>query len=195
MIHPDQKNALMAFVVAELLPHGVVDADVNWANQDQPGGDKPWVILRSVSAVADGFPDAVRQEEKSPPDPLNPAGLYIAKHGEAVWEIQTGYIQGDAPDPLLDAGYLMGLLETGLYDDQATFAMRETGLAPKRIDNIIDISAIARGSQWETRASMTVVFSYAQIKVDTTTSTIVTADVTGTVSPVSGTVGGDTIGP
>ena len=195
MIHPSQRTALMTFVETELASHGVAADDVNWANQDFPVSSSPWVMLRSVSSETEGIPDEVRKEEESPPDPNNPAGLYTVAHKETEWEFQIGSPQGDSPDPLLDAGYLMDQLELALHDSQATYAMRKLGLSPKRVGTNLDISAVARGSQWESRASMSVVFSYATARVDTATSTIESMDITGTLSPVSGTIGGDTIGP
>ncbi len=186
-MHPDQFKALMAFVVSETA--GVIaEAAIGRAVQDEPVPGKPWCTIRRLASETEGIPGPIPVDESGTPT------IYTRANREATWEIQIGSRLGDSGNPALDANAIMDDIELALYDDAATYAMRKLGLSAKRVGEVIDISVVTRGSQWETRASLTVVFSLAQIRKETATSTIESADVVGTVSPVSGTVGG-TIGP
>lgn len=186
-MHAAQFKALMAFAVVSMA--GKIDeANIGRALQDQPVPGVPSLTFRRLAAETEGISSSIAVDESGTPT------LYTVANREETWEIQIWSRLGDAPDPDLDANSLMDDLELDLQDDQATYAMRKLALAPKRVGEVLDISAVGRGSQWETRASLTVVFSLAQIKTDTATKTVESMDLEGTLSPVSGTVSG-TIGP
>jgi hypothetical protein len=122
-------------------------------------------------------------------DEIDGPSLVTRIEEEVTVEFQVGSRLSDAsPTHSERADDILERIRVRLFASQRTHAMRAKGLVPLRVGDVTDISAVVNGSQWETQASLTVVFSRAELDIDTETSTIEKADLVGTLSPVPGTV-------
>lgn len=179
---PDQKKALRAFMVAAL--DGFVPAaSIVWGRRDVPVQGDPWVAIWDLAEIADGPSEEVPFDNAGTPE------LRVREMTEETIEVQCGQRDGDTPS-LTGPKQILRRVSALLGSSQSTYALRSAAVAPRRWGEVVDISAIDRGSQWEQRASLTVVVSRSEIIVDDTTSTIESLEVTGTTDPVPGTVGG-----
>jgi hypothetical protein len=88
------------------------------------------------------------------------------------------------PPTSADSAYHVGLRVRRLLGREQILAELEghaVGLLEVR--DVVDVSAFVRDSQWESRASLTIVVSYA-LAEDTTIDKIASVEITGTISDV-----------
>lgn len=189
MISNAQAVELVAFLRARL-PAAFTDASIRKANQDHPPGGAPWCTWRVAS---DGAQGGVMGSIPGTTPGGDPA-IRTRTQERVEIEIEVGSRYSDtAPSLDDDAQRILSSLRNKLRSEVATYAMRTAGLAPVSIGNVLDLTDLVRDSQFETRALLTFVANRAEVDEDTTTSTIESVDLSGTATPVPGTVSEDEI--
>lgn len=189
MISSAQAVALKTFLDAALV--GTLTTEqIYRTHGDLPETDDPFLTYNFLFNDSMGVPSEIPEFPGA-----GPAQLVVRDMQEQAIEFQVGMTQGDTPTADEEAGRVLVALKQALYSSVKTFALRAKGLARLRVGQIVDLTAIASGSQWETRASLTVVFARTEVSIDIATSTIESVETEGTLSPVPGTVGPEVIGP
>lgn len=188
MMNPAQRNAIRAFWVAAF--SGLVPAtDIVWAESDAAKRGNPWVTISEVSATTIGIPNERAYDDAGTPT------LLTHELQAVTYEIQCGARMGDTPSHAARAQYLLNCARPALFRTTTLRPLEAVEVDVMEVGDVLDISAVANDSQWETRASMTVVHGRSNLVKDTTTSTIESIGLTGTLTPVPGTVGPEDIGP
>lgn len=116
--------------------------------------------------------------------------VHTLDSGEQGVSVQCYSKQSDLPggpsDDLddLNAVNLLEKVRTRMKSAIATETLRAAGVAPIRWQPVTDISGLLRGSQWESRAVLDVTLSVMRAIVEQP-GTIETAEITGTVAPLT----------
>lgn len=107
--------------------------------------------------------------------------LHTRDLGEVVFSIQVASRHDDRdPNPELAAMQLAQRIRTWAFSRIATANLRATGLAPMRCEGPRDLSALLRGSQWQTRAVLEMTCSVMRATVEQP-GTIESMQTTGTL--------------
>ena len=190
MMSSVQATALKTFLDLRLASFGLATEQIYMSKGDLPEAADPFLTYHPFINSSMGVPSEIPEFPGA-----GPAQLVVRDMQEVSVEFQCGTTQGDTPTIAAEASQVLQALRMALYSSVKSFALRRSGFAPFRVGDVIDLGAIARGSQWESRASLTVVFTRAEVDIDTTTEIITSVEVEGTLAPVPGTVGPDVIGP
>lgn len=91
-------------------------------------------------------------------------------------------LDDDNPDPDLGAAHVLGEMKLRLFAPTVITILRAANCPPARRTDVIDLSDLVGGSQWETRAQLSVILSRMGLILDQP-GTVESVQGTGTIQP------------
>lgn len=190
-IEPGQTTAFVAWVLqclnrddesVAIAPAPFSEASIRWGASDHPRPASPFVLLAEVSNLELAPPEKIRRtvDEGLPTEELEE---YTRQISEWTVRVMLGSkISDTSPDFGQAAARILRRLTMRVEGEESN-AMRALGLAWTRSSQIIDLTRLAKGSQWETRAAVDLTFFAGEAIVDRP-GWIESTEVTGTASPL-----------
>lgn len=165
MINGHQREALRTFVHAALNrgldPAIEIPLDsIHWAPRNHARGPSPWCVLQVIGDEEQGCePEVLHDKVANPTAP--PAQVLretIRQEHHVTLSITLRILQDDAaPSWVQDAAARLRRLTLQRYSDAVVLPIVAAGCPVLRCGPIRDLTTLARGSQWETMASVDLV--------------------------------------